>query len=129
MLLSEHKPYNPLQMNKSILNFGTTLLLAALLSTVLPWWSVMLAGFVAGMIFPLQNKGVFFAPFLALFLYWGVYSFVLSSANNFILARKIAQLLQLGTRPIALILLTGILGGIAAGISGMLGKQLMALVK
>ena len=89
----------------------------------------MLAGGITGFVFPLQNKGVFFAPFFAIFLYWSVYCFVMSSANDFILAKKIAQLLQIGSRPILLILLTGILGGMAAGISGVLGKQLIAIVK
>ena len=89
----------------------------------------MLAGGITGFIFPLQNKAVFFAPFFATFLYWSVYCFVMSSANDFILAKKIAQLLQIGSRPLLLILLTGMLGGIAAGISGVLGNQLAALVK
>jgi len=89
----------------------------------------MLAGGIAGVVFPLQNKGVFFAPFFAILLYWSVYCFVISSANDFILAKKIAQLLQIGSRPLLLILLTGILGGIAAGISGVLGKQLVTTIK
>ena len=116
-------------MNKNIANFVATLVLAVLLSFVLPWWAVMLAALISALLVPLKKASVFFIPFLAIFLFWGVYCFVLSSANDFTLARKISLLLQLGGNPHALIILTGILGGLAAGISGILGNQVHAFVK
>ncbi len=116
-------------MNKNITSFIVTLVMAALLSLVLPWWSVMLAALISALLIPLKKAAVFFIPFLAILLFWGVYSYVLSSANDFILAKKISQLLQLGGNTYLLILLTGILGGLAAGISGLLGSQIIAFLK
>ena len=114
-------------MNKSIKNFLLTLVLSALLSLFLPWWAIMLAALVSAFLLPLDKAAVFFAPFFAVFLYWAVYSYALSSANDFTLANKISELLQIGGNPYLLILLTGILGGLAGGVSGILGKQLNAL--
>jgi hypothetical protein len=72
---------------------------------------------------------VFFIPFLAILLFWVIYSYVLSSTNNFTLAKRIAILLPLGGNPYLLMLITGVVGGIAAGIAAILAKQLNLVVK
>ena len=116
-------------MNTKIKNFIATLLLAIPLSFVLPWWSVMLAALTASLLVPLEKVAVFFIPFCAILLFWSGYCFVLSNANDFVLAKKIATLLNLGGNPYLLIIATGTIGGIAAGISAMLGKELLAFSK
>lgn len=68
-------------------------------------------------------------PFLAIFLFWSVFAFIVSSANDFTLAKKIAVLLPLGGNPYILILVTGIVGGLAAGIAALLGKQCSVMVR
>lgn len=116
-------------MNKSLQNFITTLLLAGLLSILLPWWSVMLAAVLSAAVFPLKKSAVFWTPFLAVLLYWSIYCYLLSSANDFILAQKIASLFPLSGNPYLLILVTGILGGLAAGVGGVLGQQIVNVLK
>ena len=110
-------------MNNTSLNFLTTLFLAILFSFFTPWWSVMLAAFLAGLIFSVKGVSVFLFPFSAIFFYWMVYAFLLSNDNDFILAKKIAVLLPLGGNPYVLILVTALIGGIASGVAGILGKQ------
>jgi len=116
-------------MTKKFTNFIVTLVLAALLSLFLPWWSIMVASLLSAFFIPLKKASVFFIPFLAMLLFWGVYCFMLSSANDFTLAKKIAQLFPLGGNPYLLILVTGIIGGLAAGVSAILGKQLVGLIR
>jgi hypothetical protein len=116
-------------MNTNILNFIVTLLLALTFSVFLPWWSVMLAAFISAILFSLNGLKVFFIPFIAVFLFWTGYAFVLSNDNNFTLAKKIAILLPLDGNPYLLILVTGIVGGLAAGMAGIFGKQCRELVK
>lgn len=111
-------------MNKLVKNFVSTLVLAAILSWVLPWWSVMLAAIISSYIFPLKKIAVFVIPFLAVLLFWCMYCYLLSSSNNFILAKKIASLLPFQGNPYVLILATGVIGGFAAGISAIFGNQL-----
>lgn len=111
-------------MNKNIINFIATLILALLLSLFLPWWSIMTAALATALFIPLKKAAVFFVPFLAILLFWAVYSFMLSSGNDYTLAKRISVLLSLGGNPYALMLVTGIIGGLAAGIAAILGKQL-----
>ncbi|PRX54887.1 hypothetical protein [Flagellimonas meridianipacifica] len=113
-------------MNKNVINFLATIVLAAVFSIFLPWWSIMTAALVTSLFIPLKKAAVFFVPFSSIFLFWAVYCFVLSNANDFTLARKISQLLQIGGNPYLLILITGIIGGLAAGIAAIFGKQIVA---
>ncbi len=116
-------------MNTNILNFIVTLVLALAFSVFLPWWSVMLAAFVSAVLFSLNGFKVFFIPFIAVFLFWTGHAFVLASSNEFTLAKKIAILFPLDGNPYLLIVVTGIVGGFAAGMAGIFGKQFRVLVK
>ncbi|MCD2258737.1 hypothetical protein [Psychroserpens luteolus] len=111
----------------NIINFIVTIILALILSQFLPWWSVMVAGFVSALFFSLKKSAVFFVPFFAILLFWVVYAVMVSSGNDFTLAKKISVLLYLGGNPYLLILVTGVVGGLAAGVSALLGKQLSIL--
>ena len=116
-------------MSKKITNFILTIVLAYVLSLFLPWWSVMVSALLSSLFIPLKKAAVFFVPFFAVLIFWAVYSYILSSANDFTLAKKISELLMLGGNPYLLILVTGIIGGLAAGISAILGKQLSVISK
>lgn len=113
-------------MKPQLSNFLLTVILAFILSMFLPWWSVMLAGLLSGAIVRLRNVSAFFVPFSAIAVFWIIYAWILSSANDFILAKKIAELLYLGGNELLLILVTGIVGGLAAGIAALFGNQCRA---
>ena len=68
-------------------------------------------------------------PFLAVTIFWGVYAFSLSQANDFILAKKIAVLLPLQENPYLSTVLTACIGGIAAGITAIFAKQCAIVFK
>lgn len=116
-------------MNKKIINFIATILLAGVLSLFLPWWSIMIAALITSLVVPLKKAAVFFVPFLAILTFWAVYCFILSSGNDFTLAKKISKLLEIGGNPYLLILITGVVGGLAAGITGVFGKQIAVFNK
>jgi len=116
-------------MNKTIINFIATIVLAYVLSLVLPWWSVMTAALATALFIPLKRTAVFFVPFFAIVLFWMVYSYLMSSGNDFTLAKRIAILLPLGGNPYMLMLVTGLIGGLAAGIAAIFGKQMSLMLK
>ena len=116
-------------MKANLTNFIVTIVLAFVLSLFLPWWSVMTAALATSLFIPLKKAAVFFVPFLAIFLFWLIYSYIMSSGNDFTLAKRIAVLLPLGGNPYALMLVTGIVGGIAAAIAAVFGKQLSLVLK
>jgi hypothetical protein len=110
-------------MKKNGINFVATIIIALIFSQFLPWWSVMIAAFLTALFFSLKRAAVFVVPFLAITIYWIVYSYILSSNNDFILAKKIAVLLPLKGNQYFLLLLSGFIGGLAAGIAAIFGKQ------
>lgn len=116
-------------MKANTTNFIVTLVLAIVLSLFLPWWSVMITALATALFIPLKKTAVFFVPFLAILLFWVVYSFMLSSSNDYTLAKRIAILLPLGGNPYVLMLVTGLVGGFAAGIAAVFGKQLSLVLK
>ncbi|PWL27224.1 hypothetical protein [uncultured Roseivirga sp.] len=113
---------------KKLSNFILTIILGIILSLFLPWWAVMLAAFLSGAIVRLRNVAAFFVPFGAIALLWIVNAWMLSSANDYTLASKIAVLLPLEGNVVLLILVTGIIGGLAAGIAGLFGNQCRAIM-
>ena len=116
-------------MNKKIINFVLTLVLAYILGLFLPWWSVMISALITAFLIPLKKSSVFFIPFLAIALLWIIQSWLLSSVNDYTLAKKIAILLPLGGNQFLLIIVTGIIGGLAAGIAAIFGKQCKLITK
>ena len=116
-------------MRATTTNFIITLILAIILSLFLPWWSVMIAALTTAIFIPIKRSAVFFVPFLAILLFWTMYSFILSSSNDYTLAKRIAILLPLGGNPFALMLVTGIVGGFAAGATAIFGNQLRLVFK
>jgi hypothetical protein len=116
-------------MNKNTKNFVFTLILSYVLALYLPWYSVMIAALVSGFLIPLKKVAVFFIPFIAVALLWILQSYLLSSANDFVLAKKIATLLMLNGNSTLLLIVAGVIGGIAAGVSGILGKQISTISK
>ena len=83
----------------------------------------MLAAFITAILISLERTAVFFVPFMAIALFWVVYAYWLGSSNDFVLANKIAVLLPLQGHPYLLILVTGLIGGLAAGVAAIFGKQ------
>lgn len=116
-------------MNRAILNFIATIVLAILLSLFLPWWSVMVAAFATALFYSLKHLAVFLIPFLAIFCFWAAYAFYLGNANDFILSKKIAILLPLGGNAFLLIFVTALIGGLAAGVVALFGKQCSLFAK
>lgn len=115
-------------MNKSIINLIVTIILAYTFAALsMDWWSAMLAASLAGLILPLNGFKVFLMPFLGIFLFWSIYAYLLSSGNDFRLSGQIGELLGVGSRPYLVVLITGLIGGTAAGIAGVFGKQLANL--
>ena len=110
-------------MTKKGIHFTVTIVIALVLSQFLPWWSVMITAFITAILFPLKRSFVFFIPFFAIASLWILQAYWLSSTNDFILANKIAILLPLQGNIYLLLLITGIVGGISAGIAAIFGKQ------
>jgi hypothetical protein len=105
--------------------FISTILIAVLSFAAclyFPWWVIAVAGFVVAFAIPQKAGLAFLSGFLALFILWAGMSFYISSANGHLLAHKIAVLFIKVDNPIALIFVTGMLGGLVAGFASLSGR-------
>ena len=110
------------------MKFVTSLFLTALLSFVLglylPWWSVAIAAFlVAALIFQ-KPLFAFLSGFLGLFLLWSFFAGIINSANEGILAARVAAIFPLGGSSFLLILVTALIGALVAGLAALSGRYL-----
>lgn len=116
-------------MKNFALIFVGTLVFAAIAQVFLPWWSMVIIALLMGFVFADKGGLSFLAGFLAVFLLWSGYAFMLSSANHHLLADKMAVLLKPLTQGSRLMLfvVTGLLGGLVAGMAALTGTYLAKL--
>ena len=108
------------------MKFFVSLLLIAMLSFAaclfLPWWAIAIAAFVVTALIQQPPVYAFLAGFISIFLFWSAMAFIISYNNDDILAHKVSQLIIQMDNPLLLILVTGLLGGIVAGVAGLAGS-------
>ncbi len=112
------------------MKFLSAIVLTALLAFatglygVLPWWSFAITSFIIAIAIHQKAGKAFLAGFLGLFLLWSILAIVIDSANDHILATKVATILPLGGSYWVLILLTGIIGGLVSGLAALTGSYM-----
>lgn len=94
---------------------------AFLVNLVLPWWGVTITGLILGFQLKPSSTKAFGIGFLALFLLWGAQAFYIHLANDGILSTRIAEMLNVGS-PLLVILITGIIGGLVSGLAVLTGS-------
>ncbi len=99
----------------------------SVLQVVFPWWIIAVVSFVVAIVFKQKPLSAFGAGFISVFIVWTTYAFILSSANNNLLATKVADLLKAltGNSVIGLYLITGLTGGLVSGFAAIAGAQLV----
>jgi len=96
------------------------IIIGYLLQFVTPWWGIVLAVMIVTFILNRNYWTSFLIGFLAVFLLWGGFALFRDMANESLLSSQIGDLLQ-GIPSLGLIALSGIIGGLVGGLSGMLG--------
>lgn len=100
--------------------FIAIVILCFLLQLILPWWIIVVIAFATCGIIGKTGRIAFWQSFLAIFLLWIGYALFKTIPNNNILASRVAVMLQVNLWWLVL-LITGLLGGVVAGISGYCG--------
>ncbi len=94
------------------------------LYSTLPWWLFAVTSFLVALAVNQKPGKSFLAGFLGLFLLWAVLAFMKDAANDHILSGKVAQLLLKSSSSIAIILITGVVGGLVSGLAALTGSYL-----
>lgn len=110
------------------MKFTVSLIVTASLSYApclfLPWWAIAIAAFIVAIAVPQKPAKAFASASLALFLLWGVLSFMISSSNGHILAHKISKLIIGMDNPLLLVTITALIGSLVAGFAALAGSFL-----
>jgi len=109
---------------KIIIACVLTALLAFVLGLFLPWWSIAIAAFGVAALIPQKALRAFLSGFLGLFILWGGLAWWIDMNNQGILSKRIAELMQIPGKPFVLVLATGLIGGLVAGVAALSGSFL-----
>jgi hypothetical protein len=99
-------------------------ILSAILENFLPWWTIAPVAFAVAYLFKLEWYNAFLAGFAGLFLLWGGMAFFIDHANEHILSGRVSILFIKSSKPLVIVLMTGLIGGLVAGFGGMAGALL-----
>lgn len=109
---------------KLLIQIVVVLVLGWILAQFLPWWSVAIAGGLAG--FAVSKKGgrSFLGGFLGIFALWAVVALLQTTGTGSDLHERFAQLLPLPLNGTGLIFFSALIGGLVAGLGGLSGTLL-----
>jgi hypothetical protein len=110
------------------MKFLVAILLTAVLAFIsglfLPWWGIAITSLLVALLVHQKSGKAFLSGLLGVFLLWAGLAWWIDMKNNGVLSKKIASVLPLGGNAIILILLTGLIGGLVAGMAAMSGSFL-----
>lgn len=105
------------------MKFIVAVLLTAALAFVsglyLPWWGIAIAAFIVALLVQQKPWKTWVAGFLGVFLLWVVLAWMRDAPNDSLLSGKIGELLGIGNNPVALMIITGFIGGLVAGFAAL----------
>ena len=112
------------------MKFFVAIILTALLAFIsglfLPWWCMAITSLLVAVLVHQKAGKAFLAGLLGVFLLWAGLAWWIDMKNNGVLSEKIASVLPLGGNAVLLILVTGFIGGLVAGMAAMSGSFLRA---
>lgn len=115
------------------MKFITATILTALLAFIsglfLPWWGIAITSLFIAVLVHQKPWKAMLAGFLGLFLLWAGLAWWIDMKNNGVLSAKVAAVLPLGGSSLAIILATGFIGGLVAGLAALTGSYLRATSK
>ncbi len=113
------------------MKFIVAIILTAFLSyaiglfAVLPWYSFVFCALIVAVAVHQKPWKAFLAGFVALLLLWMGLAFRIDNLNEHILSVKVASILPLHGSAAVLIVLTGLIGGLVAGLGALTGSYLV----
>lgn len=103
----------------------TSLLTFAIgLFTFLPWFSFVFTALIVAVAVYQKPFKAFAAGFIGVAVLWVIQTTIIDSANEHILSTKVANILPLGGNYTLLIVVTGFVGGLVAGMAALTGSFL-----
>lgn len=99
-------------------------LLAFISGLFLPWWGIAITSLLVAVLVHQKAGKAFLSGLLGVFLLWAGLAWWIDMKNDGILSKKIAAVLPLGGSALLLIVVTGVVGGLVAGLAAVSGSFL-----
>ncbi len=106
-----------------------TALLAFISGLFLAWWGMAITSLLVAVLIHQKAGKAFLAGLLGVFLLWAGLAWWIDMKNNGVLSTKIASILPLGGNSLVLIAVTGLIGGLVAGLAALSGSFLRSTSK
>ena len=84
-----------------------------------PWWTVGVVAFVIALVVPQKHFAAFFTAFLSIFILWFSLSYFKDLSNDHILSSRMSLLFIKTELPAVMCLITGMVGGLVAGLAAL----------
>lgn len=94
----------------------------------LPWWVIGIVSFAVAYVFHLSKFNTFVACLLAIFVLWSVKAWMADGNFDVPMSQLLGSLLGNISKS-AIYFLTGLIGGLSAGLAGLLGTWTRTLSK
>ena len=101
---------------------------AGLAQFYLPFWAFPISCLLVGFLTAPVNRSAFLAGFMGISLLWSGMALYINQQNESILSLRVVKLFPLSESSIALIITTGILGGILGGFATKCGDEFRRLM-
>ncbi|NNF35430.1 MAG: hypothetical protein HKN68_15070 [Saprospiraceae bacterium] len=85
-----------------------------------PWWIVAVIGFIVALLTGLKPGQAFLSGLLAISIVWMIAAVIADSGNQISVAEMMSEVIG-GLPPVAVIIVTGLMGGIVSGLGAMSG--------
>jgi hypothetical protein len=89
-----------------------------------PWWTAVLIALLVELILGKKDSTSFFSGFYGVAIPWMILATYIDIKSEAILTVRILELFKLPEYSVVMIVLTGLLGGLAAGVGSMTGGWL-----
>lgn len=110
-----------------LLSIVFTGLLVFLGGLVFPWWWLAVASFLVAIVWPQHPFKSFMGGLMGGLITWFVLALIADSANDQILSTRMAAVFSL-SKPFMLVIITGAVGGIVAGMAALSAALLRSRV-
>lgn len=107
---------------KFLIQILITALICVILQLFMPWWTAAVAGFAVGLAFNNSSLTAFTVGFTSVFIVWAIYALWLDARNASVLSSKIAVLFSVN-KPVVLLIVTSLIGGITGGLGSWAGNE------
>ncbi len=115
------------------MRFLLTILITAILSFLagvyFPWWAIAVAAALVAVLVPQRPLHAFLSGFVSVAGLWILLASLINASNSGILAGRIGSLMGVGSHPVIMVLLSGFIGGLVAGLAALTVAMFLRRVK